>query len=93
MIFFFLESSELAKERVKDRVQKGGHNIPAEVIDRRFHRGLSNFLNIYKNLCDIWLLYNNSEGIPATIARMTRNELSVEHSGIWERLKETYEQR
>src|SRR5882762_3342627 len=39
LLYFWLESIELAKARVKERVAKGGHNIPATVIERRYKRG------------------------------------------------------
>jgi predicted ABC-type ATPase len=41
--FFYLPSAEMAKERVKLRVSKGGHNIPPGVIERRYEAGLKNF--------------------------------------------------
>lgn len=40
LLFFWLNSSELAKQRVAKRVSNGGHNIPADVIDRRYTRNL-----------------------------------------------------
>lgn len=49
LIFFWLESVELAKARVQARVEKGGHNIPAAVIERRYIRGSKNFFTIYKD--------------------------------------------
>jgi len=36
LIYFWLESPELAKARVRARVEKGGHNIPQDVIERRY---------------------------------------------------------
>lgn len=35
LIFFYLESEELAIKRVEIRVQEGGHNMPTEVIIRK----------------------------------------------------------
>ncbi|MDB5207086.1 MAG: zeta toxin [Flavisolibacter sp.] len=43
LYFFYLPSAEMAKERVKLRVSKGGHNIPPGVIERRYEAGLKNF--------------------------------------------------
>ena len=40
LIFFWLNSIELAKQRVKVRVTEGGHNIPEDVIERRYIRGI-----------------------------------------------------
>lgn len=40
LIFFWLQSIELAKERVRTRVSEGGHNIPPDVIERRYIKGI-----------------------------------------------------
>ncbi|MBI1767394.1 MAG: zeta toxin family protein [Bacteroidetes bacterium] len=68
LIYFWLESVDLAKARVKSRVEKGGHNIPPDVIERRYKRGVDNFFSTYKNLADKWIFYNNSFEAPVTIA-------------------------
>jgi predicted ABC-type ATPase len=36
LLFFWLNSTDLAKERVKTRVSEGGHHIPEDVIERRY---------------------------------------------------------
>jgi predicted ABC-type ATPase len=38
LLFFWLKTPELAKERVKVRVKEGGHNIPLDVIERRYKK-------------------------------------------------------
>jgi predicted ABC-type ATPase len=68
LIFFWLGSVELAKARVRERVEKGGHNIPQEVIERRYKRGIENFFRLYKILCHRWVVYNNSLEQPEIIA-------------------------
>jgi predicted ABC-type ATPase len=45
LLYFWLHSPEQAKQRVAERVAKGGHNIEDDVIERRYYRGISNFLN------------------------------------------------
>lgn len=42
VLFFWLDSVELAKMRVADRVANGGHNIPTDVIERRYYLGIRN---------------------------------------------------
>lgn len=39
VLFFWLDSIELAKMRVADRVANGGHNIPTDVIERQWMFG------------------------------------------------------
>ena len=60
LIYFWLNTPELALERVKERVQKGGHNIPKEIIYRRYSNGLSNFSKLYMPNCDFWMIIDNS---------------------------------
>ena len=47
-------------EQMAARVKQGGHNIPEDVVRRRFSAGLNNFHNFYKKLFDNWKLYDNS---------------------------------
>ena len=60
LIFFWLQSPELAIKRVRRRVESGGHNIPEDVIRRRYIRGIKNLLELYLPLCDTWVIYDNS---------------------------------
>ena len=60
LIFLKLASVEEAKARVHQRVLQGGHDIPADVIGRRFEAGYRNFENLYKTAVDAWALYDNS---------------------------------
>jgi predicted ABC-type ATPase len=68
LVFFWLESVELAKERVKIRVQHGGHNIPEPVIKRRYNSGISNLFHLYIPICDYWMLVNNSSAPSCLVA-------------------------
>lgn len=54
----------MAVSRVAARVAQGGHNVPEEVIRRRFSSGAHNFDKIYKKIVDAWILYDNSGSIP-----------------------------
>jgi predicted ABC-type ATPase len=59
LLYFWLSSPEMAHDRVAKRVSKGGHNIPIDVIDRRYYRGIQNLINLYIPVCDKWLVMNN----------------------------------
>jgi len=61
LIFFWLSSPEVAVKRVAKRVADGGHDIPQEVIYRRYHAGIKNFFNIYGNVVDRWVLVDNNK--------------------------------
>ena len=67
LIFLSLPDVEIALERVRVRVAQGGHNVDEPVIRRRFDKGWNNFHNIYKDLVDTWVLYDNSGESPQPI--------------------------
>ncbi len=66
--FFWLNNIELAKERVKTRVFEGGHNIPENVIERRYLKGIYNLFDIYLPIIDGALIFDNSFGKHELIA-------------------------
>ena len=63
MVFLSLQTPEQAMNRVAKRVRQGGHDIPEEVIRRRFHAGLKNFDEIYKHRVDYWKKYDQAHGM------------------------------
>ncbi len=67
LLFLKLESAEEAIARVAQRVRQGGHDIPEEVIRRRFAAGLKNFEMLYAPKVDAWALYDNSGEQPALL--------------------------
>jgi len=50
----------MAEHRVAMRVEEGGHDIPKEVIHRRYWAGLNNLFRIYMPIVDAWSLYDNN---------------------------------
>lgn len=60
LVFFYLDSHDLAIERVKTRVNEGGHDIPKPVIIRRYYAGLRNLFNLYIPISDYWMIFDNS---------------------------------
>lgn len=77
LLFFWLNNIELAKERVKTRVKEGGHNIPVEVIERRYLNGIKNLFDIYLEMVDGTLIFDNSYGKHELIAQKIENEETV----------------
>lgn len=71
LLFFWLESVELAIERVKTRVSEGGHNIPTDVIKRRYINGIKNLFDIYLPIVDEAMIFDNSTGSIELIAQKT----------------------
>lgn len=56
-----VNSAEIAKQRIAERVKMGGHGIPDKDVEKRYEESLKNLYNIIK-LCDLAALYDNTEG-------------------------------
>ena len=75
VLFFYLNSFEIAYKRVKERVKQGGHSIPRDVIKKRYYRGINNLINIYLNICDYCSVVDNSGTVPEVIAKIKNNSI------------------
>jgi predicted ABC-type ATPase len=73
LIYFWLESTDLAKDRVKKRVQEGGHSISNETIERRYKGGIRNLFHLYLNRVDYLLIFDNSISDSELIAEKELN--------------------
>ncbi len=88
LIFFWLQTIELAIERVKTRVSEGGHNIEKEIIIRRYKRGINNLFNIYLPIVHNTFVFDNSEGKPELIANKRKDsDLIIINESKFELLK------
>ncbi|MCW3121010.1 MAG: zeta toxin [Flavipsychrobacter sp.] len=84
VIYIWLESTEIALRRVSERVRKGGHNIPTDVVIRRYYKGISNLFMLFIPVCDAWILADNSEDKLNIIATGSKNlENIIENNDIW----------
>ena len=77
LLYFWLNSPELAVERVARRVREGGHNIPKDVIYRRYEKGLKNLFNIFIPIVDSWMIVDNGVEPREIIAKGTKNEMKT----------------
>ncbi|MCQ2149238.1 MAG: zeta toxin family protein [Bacteroidales bacterium] len=87
LLYFWLSSPEIAIKRVKDRVAAGGHNIPEDIIRRRYLMGLSYFFNDYMQLCDRWILADNTTSPFTVVAEGSRDSATIrnteKYGAIW----------
>ncbi len=60
LLYFWLNTPELAIARVKERVAAGGHNVPENTIRRRYKAGIRNLFDLYLPICDYWMVTDNS---------------------------------
>lgn len=58
--YLWIPELDITRARVKQRVRKGGHDIPDEVQQRRFGKGLRLLLDHYRPLVHFWRLYDNT---------------------------------
>ena len=61
VLFFWLRTPELALQRIAERVASGGHNIPEDIVRRRYVAGISNLFRIFIPEVDFWNIYDNSQ--------------------------------
>lgn len=83
ILFFALNSDDLAVKRVKIRISEGGHNVEEKTIRRRYYSGLFNFFNVYKDLVPNWIFVENSEENANIVARKEKNSQKVYLSELW----------
>lgn len=90
--FLWAPTVEVTGLRVKERVLKGGHDIPEAAQNRRFARTLRNFLIDYRQMADAWILFDNSGLEPAAIAEHERGQTRIIKPEIYQLLMEQYGQ-
>ncbi|MEG1580262.1 MAG: zeta toxin family protein [Bacteroidaceae bacterium] len=77
LLFFWLASPEMAVQRVAKRVAEGGHDIPTEVVYRRYNAGIHNLFNIYSDVVDRWILVDNNENTSTIIAEANKGVTEI----------------
>lgn len=88
LIYFWLNSPELAINRVAQRVRNGGHNIPVDTITRRYQAGINNLFRIYMPLVDYWLLADNSTTPRVIVAEGGKNaETEIFHTELFKNIQ------
>ncbi len=87
LIYFWLNNMQLAINRVKTRVKEGGHNIPEDVIIRRYKKGLDNLINVFIPVCDNWAVIDNSDKPYNFVAEGNNNDVTIYIPQLWNEIK------
>lgn len=87
LFFLWIPSVKLAIARIKDRVAKGGHNIPNPDVRRRFSRSINNFFILYLPLVDSWYLFDNSAEKPDLIANMAGGKVYIGDHQLYDKIR------
>ena len=82
LFYIFVDNYNVCLERIKNRVLKGGHNVPIEDVKRRYYRSIKNFKK-YINKIDNWNLYYNTNEFPLLIAKSTKQDLVILNNKIY----------
>ncbi len=88
LLYFWLNTPDLAVERVKMRVAAGGHNIPEATIRRRYEAGIHNLFELYLPISDYWLIADNSMSPMQIIAKgFKRDKIEILNPVIYKKLE------
>jgi predicted ABC-type ATPase len=90
LIYLWLPRVDFAKFRVKIRVAQGGHDIPENVIERRYRRGLCNVLCHYLPLVDQASFFDNAapSAYLQLIAEKRDGPIQIYRPDIWKKIEQ-----
>ena len=89
VVYLWLNSPEIAVQRVAARVEAGGHDVPPDVIRRRYYTGLEYFFELYAPVCDKWMLVDNSTNEFRIVAEGSSKGTTVRDLTLYNQIKET----
>ncbi len=75
LLYFSARTPEICLERIARRVAEGGHDVPEDIVRRRFARSLAN-LPAYLALSDLWRVYEASGPVPMLALEGRRTSLT-----------------
>lgn len=79
LIYLALPSVEMSKQRVAERVEHGGHNIPTLDIERRFPRSLRHLLDDFSHRVDSCLCFMNDGESPVLVFEQRGGDRDIVH--------------
>jgi predicted ABC-type ATPase len=86
MFYLWIPGPDLALLRIRERVRKGGHDVPAEDVRRRFARTLSNLLHLYRPLLDTLRFFDNSTSEPRLVFEDRSGQTTVYDAKLYEQV-------
>ena len=86
LVYSFLQNCAICIERVKKRVENGGHNVPEEDIVRRYYKSIIKFWDEYRFLVDEWtMFYNGYDYAPIIVSFGTKDSFSIVNKEMQEK--------
>ena len=86
MFYLWIPGPELALLRIRERVSKGGHNVPAKDVRRRFGRTLGNLFHLYRPLLDTLRMFDNSTREPRLIFEDEDGQTTVYDANLYQQM-------
>ena len=84
LFYLWLHDVDLAIKRIAERVKTGGHNVPSDVVLRRFNRGLHNLFHVYRPLLDSLILFDNSADFPCLVVDEEAGEMTIADDSLFQ---------
>jgi predicted ABC-type ATPase len=91
IFYLWVPTAELTLARIKERVLRGGHDVPEAIVRRRFGRSLRNFWEEYRPLADEWILFDSSAAALSTIAKEMEGRLHIIESKSYNEIVRSFE--
>jgi predicted ABC-type ATPase len=85
--FIYLNSIELSLNRIAERVKRGGHNVPEDIIRRRYRRSIKNLMQLYLPQIDEWKIYDNSSNRFILVALGTKKERVIIVQDVYDQIQ------
>ena len=86
LFFLWITDADFSKDRVRQRVLEGGHDIPDDAIYRRYPRIMHNLINLYISLCDKVSCYDNSNPEPVLVFEQDSKGNSIVNMDKYKRI-------
>ncbi len=86
MFYLWLPTAEMALERILDRVENGGHNVPEADVRRRYSRTLHNLFKLYRPNLDTLHFFDNSTDEPRLVFHDEHGNVTVLDQALYDRL-------
>ena len=89
LLYLYLNSPDIAVERVEQRHKLGGHNIPKDDIIRRYHKSLHNLYHVYRTMVDELTVLNNTGSEKLHIYGKIGTIENITDKQVWQSIKES----
>lgn len=68
LFYVRVNSPKIAKERIAERVKKGGHDIPNEIVEKRYYESIENLKKVLLKV-DLAEIYDNTTSYTLVITK------------------------